>query len=276
MKSRWANQSTTEFRFHVRFACFCIGVLGLLLVAAGAQTDCAEGNDVLDTAQPKTMSSQDLIQKLVANETRLQAARSHYTYTQDVLVQTLNGKAVDGQFHQITDVSYDEKGKRIEKVSFAEQSTLRGIQLSATDMDDIRVFMPWMLTSEQAPQYNLTYAGQQHVDDLDTYVFHVEPKTLEKNQRYYQGRIWVDNRDLQIVKLCGQSVPDAVQKKKHQPLDVRPIFVSYRQIVDGNWFPAYTRVDDTLHLGVESVHVREIVKLTGYKKTGTASAAAKP
>jgi len=275
MKSRWANQSTTEFRFPVRFACFCIGVLGLLLVAAGAQTDCAEGNDVLDTAQPKTMSSQDLIQKLVANETRLQAARSHYTYTQDVLVQTLNGKAVDGQFHQITDVSYDEKGKRIEKVSFAEQSTLRGIQLSATDMDDIRVFMPWMLTSEQAPQYNLTYAGQQHVDDLDTYVFHVEPKKLEKNQRYYQGRIWVDNRDLQIVKLCGKSVPDAVQKKKHQPLDVRPTFVSYRQIVDGNWFPAYTRVDDTLHLGVDSIHVREIVKLTGYKRTGT-NTAAKP
>lgn len=243
------------------------------MTAAPAQTDCAEGNSVLDTAPPKNMSAQDLIQKLVANETKLQATRSHYTYTQDVLVQTLNGNAVDGQFHQITNVSYDEKGKRMESVSFAEQSTLRGIQLSPTDMDDIRVFMPWMLTSEQAPQYNLTYAGQQHVDDLDTYVFHVEPKKLEKNQRYYQGRIWVDDRDLQIVKLCGKSVPDAIRVKKHQPLDVRPTFVSYRQIVDGNWFPAYTRVDDTLHLGVESIHVREIVKLTGYKRSGTPTAA---
>jgi hypothetical protein len=98
---------------------------------------------------------------------------------------------------------------------------------------------------------------------------------MEKNQRYFQGRIWVDSRDLQIVKLCGKSVPDAIRVKKHQPLDVRPTFVSYRQIVDGNWFPAYTRVDDTLHLGVESIHIREIVKYMGYKRTGT-STAAKP
>lgn len=272
MKQHRPNQSPGQWHLPIRFACLCIWALGLLVTAARAQTDCAEGNSVLDTAPPKNMSAQDLIQKLVANETKLQATRSNYTYTQDVLVQTLNGKAVDGQFHEITNVSYDEKGKRIERVSFAEQSTLRGIQLSPTDMDDIRVFMPWILTSEQAPQYNLTYAGQQHVDDLDTYVFHVEPKKLEKNQRYYQGRIWVDDRDLQIVKLCGKSVPDAIRVKKHQPLDVRPTFVSYRQIVDGNWFPAYTRVDDTLHLGVESIHVREIVKLTGYKRSGTATA----
>ncbi|MFZ0859053.1 MAG: hypothetical protein ABR881_05195 [Candidatus Sulfotelmatobacter sp.] len=57
-------------------------------------------------------------------------------------------------------------------------------------MDDIRVFMPWMLTTEEAPQYNLTYAGQQHVDELDTYVFHVEPKNEEKGKRYFQQRAY--------------------------------------------------------------------------------------
>jgi len=98
-------------------------------------------------------------------------------------VQTLTGKAVDGQFHEITSVSYDDKGKRAENVTFAEQSTLRGIVLSPQDMDDIRIFMPWILTTEEIPQYNLTYAGQQHVDDLDTYVFHVEPKKEEKGKK---------------------------------------------------------------------------------------------
>src|SRR5256885_16147849 len=102
------------------------------------------------------MSVQELTQKLIANEDKVQAARQHYTFTQDVLVQTLNGKAVDGQFHEITNVSYDDKGRRIESVSFAEQSTLRGIQISAEDMDDIRGFMPWIVTSGQAAQYNLT------------------------------------------------------------------------------------------------------------------------
>jgi hypothetical protein len=239
----------------------------VLIVVPGmwAQTDCAEGDGVLEMAPPKNMTAQELIQKFTAEETKIREARVNYTYTQDVLVQTLNGKAVDGQFHQISNVSYDDKGKRVENVTFAEQSTLRGVELSEEDMDDIRVFMPWVLTTGEAPQYNLTYAGQQHVDDLDTYVFHVEPKKEDKNRRYFQGRVWVDNRDLQVVKLCGKSVPDVV-RKKHQPIDIRPMFVSYRQLVDGHWFPAYARVDDTLHFEVQAIHIREIVKFSGYKR----------
>jgi hypothetical protein len=253
-----------------------ICILGAFLGRMPAQTDCADGNGILDTTPPENLSPQDLIEKFVAGETKVKQARSHYSFTQDVLVQTLSGSTVDGQFHEITQVSYDDKGKRLEKVTFSEEPTLRGVRLSTEDMDDIRVFMPWILSQDELPQYNLTYAGQQHVDDLDTYVFHVVPRKEEKNKRYFQGRVWVDNRDLQIVKLCGKSVPDAVHVKKKQSMDIRPMFVSYRQIVDGNWFPAYVRVDDTLHFRAESVHVREIVKLTGYKRAGGVSAASKP
>ena len=245
-----------------------IVAVGLLSAGARAQTDCADGNGVLDTAPPKNMTAEELITKFAAQETKVKEARAHYTYTQDVLVQTLNEKAVDGQFHEISSVSYDDKGKSAEHVSFAEQSTLRGIQLTQEDMDDIHIFMQWTLTTEEAAQYKLTYAGQQHVDDLDTYVFHVEPKKEEKGRRYFQGRIWVDNRDFQIVKLCGKSVPDVIHVKKHQPMNIRPTFVGYRQLVDGMWFPAYARVDDTLHFQVQAINVREIVKFTGYKRAG--------
>jgi hypothetical protein len=243
-----------------------------------AQTDCSTGDSPLDNAPPKDTSPQELIAKVAAQENKVKAARSHYTFTQDVMVQTLNDKKVDGQFHEVATVSYDDKGRRKEVVTFAEQPTLRGIQLTEQDMDDIRVFMPWIMTTDELPQYNLTYAGQQHVDDLDTYVFHVVPKKEEKNKRYFQGRIWVDTHDMQIVKLCGKSVPETVHVKKKQPQELRPTFVSYRQVVDGNWFPAYTRVDDDLHFRAETVHVREIIKLTGYKKAGAdaASTATKP
>ena len=243
-------------------------MLTVFPIGAAAQTDCAEGNGILDTAPPKGMTVPELIQKFGAEETKVKDARTHFTYTQDVLVQTLNGKTVDGQFHEVSTVSYDDKGKRAEKVTFAEQSTLRGVQLSQEDMDDVRIFMPLILTTADLPDYNLTYAGQQHVDDLDTYVFHVEPKKEEKNKRYFQGRVWVDNHDLQIVKACGKSVPDTIHVKKNQPQDIRPTFVSYRQPVDGHWFPAYAKVDDTLHFRAETVHIREILKLTGYQKAG--------
>jgi hypothetical protein len=244
-------------------------------IPAISQTDCSDGNAPLDMTPPKGTSVEELIRKLSEQENKARDAREHYTFTQDVLVQTLDGKTADGQFHEITQVSYGEKGKRIENIKFAEQSTLRGVQLTAEDADDVRFFMPWMLTTDQVAQYKLTYAGQQHVDDLDTYVLHVEPKTEEKNKRYFQGRIWVDNRDLQIVKLCGKSVPDVLKVKKKQAMDVRPMFVGYRQYVDGNWFPAYAKVDDTLHFNTDSIHIRQIVKFSEYKRTGTTEAAPK-
>ena len=242
------------------------------MTSAAAQTDCAEGNSPLDTAPPKDMTPQQLIDKFGGQEAKVKQARGHYTYTQDVMIQTLTGTAVDGQMHEVTTVSYDDKGKRIENVTYAEQSTLRGVQLTIEDWDDIRVFMPLILATEDLPQYKLTYAGQQHVDDLDTYVFHVEPVKEEKGKRYFQGRIWVDNQDFEIVKACGKTVPEVIPKKRNQARDIRPTFVTYRQLVDGYWFPAYTRVDADLQMRSDSVHLKEILKFTGYKKAGTASA----
>jgi hypothetical protein len=231
------------------------------------QTNCEEGNGLLDFAPPKTMSVQEVIQKLGAAEAVTKEARLHYTYMQDVLLQTLRGKDVTGEFHEVTNVSYDEKGRRQEEVTFAAQPSLRGIQLTQEDMEDIRVFMPLVLTNEDLPQYNLSYAGQQHVDELDTYEFHVEPKKEEKGKRYFQGRIWVDAQDFQVVKLCGKSGPEKVQVKKNERPDLQPIFVTYRQPVDGRyWFPAYTRSDDTLQFKTGPVHLREIIKYTGYKR----------
>jgi hypothetical protein len=252
-------------------------LLGGLAAGARAQTDCNDGNGVLDMTPPKGITEQEVIQKFTAQESKVRDARMHYIHTQDVLVQTLDDKsAVDGQFHEIATVSYDDKGRRQEKVTFGEQSTLRQVQLTQTDFDDIHTFMAWTLTKEELPLYNLTYAGQQHVDDLDTYVFHIVPKKEEKGKRYFDGKVWVDNRDFEVVKLCGKSVPDMQRVKKGQSLDIRPQFVSFRQLVDGQWFPAFARVDDTLNFKAQSIHIREIVKYKDYKKAGSESAAAKP
>ena len=267
----WLILHTLIMRELIQLAIRSAAIL-LLLPPVGlwGQTDCDMGNGPLDTAPPKTMSVQELIQKFGATEAVTKEARLQYTYKQDVVMQTLAGKNVTGEFHEVTNVSYDEKGRRREEVTFAAQNTLRGIQLTAEDQEDIRVFMPLMLTSEDLPQYNLTYDGQQHVDDLDTYIFHVEPRTKEaKGKRYFEGRIWVDAQDFQIVKVCGKSGPEKVQVKKRERRELHPTFVTYRQQVDGRyWFPAYTRSDDTLQFKTGSVQVREIIKYSGYKRAG--------
>lgn len=247
-----------------------ISACALLLPAQlWGQTNCEEGNGALDFAQPKTMSVQEVIQKLGASESATKEARLRYSYKQDVLIQTLAGKNVTGEFHEVTTVSYDEKGKRKEMVTFAAQNSLRGIQLTMEDMEDVRTFMPLVLASDDMPQYNLNYLGQQHVDDLDTYEFRVEPKKEDKEakgRRYFLGRIWVDSQDFQIVKLCGKTGPDKIHVKRRERPEMHPTFVTYRQLVDGHWFPAYTRSDETLQFKFQPVHLREVMKLSGYKR----------
>jgi len=116
------------------------------------------------------------------------------------------------------------------------------------------------------------YVGQQHVDEIDTFVFDAAPKTIEKGQRYFQGRLWVDNRDFQIVKTCGKTVPEVRadnRKKKNADENLTPKFVTYREQVDGEyWFPTYTRADEVLHFRNNDVHVREIIKYSNYKRFG--------
>jgi hypothetical protein len=230
------------------------------------QTNCDEGNGPLDSAQPKNLSIEQLIEKLGTAEAAAKQARSHYTFTQDVLLQTLRGDSVTGEFHEVTLVSYDSSGRRQEQLTYAAQPSLRGLQLTSADMDDVRIFMPLMLPREDIGEYNLSYDGQQHVDDLDTYLFHVSPKKIEKDRRYFQGRIWVDNQDFQIVKVCGKSGPERAHVKKGEHPDLQPLFVTYRQIVDGQWLPAYTRSDDTLNFPSGAMRLRQIVKYTAYKK----------
>jgi hypothetical protein len=242
----------------------------VLMLPAGlwAQTNCEDGNGLLDFSQPKVLSVQEVVKKFGEAESGAKQARLSYTYKQDVLMQTLSGTSVTGEFHEVTSVSFDAKGKRVEEVTFAAQPSLRGIQLDQNDMEDIRVFMPLLMTSEDLPQYNLTYAGQQHVDDLDTYLFHVEPKKEENGKRYFTGRIWVDAQDFQIVKVCGKSGPDKVKVKKHERPDLHPTFVTYRQQVEGRyWLPAYTRSDDTLRFPAGAAHLRIIIKYSAYKRS---------
>jgi len=251
-------------------ACVSFLVLMLTLTVAGqtAETNCEDGNGKLNPAQPQGISVQELIQKFAGKEAIFKDARNHYTYTHDVIVETMDGTSVDGEFRQTTDVLYDDKGRREEKVTFAPQSTLTRIGITKEDFDDFRNRLPFVLTTQDLGEYDILYVGQQRVDELDTYVFDIAPKKIDKNggPRFFQGRIWVDNRDYQIVKTCGKNVPD-IRKKNDENLS--PKFVTYREQVDGQyWFPTYTRADDVLHFSSGDVQIREIVKYTNYKRFG--------
>ena len=244
-----------------------LGFLLLNLVSAAAAQ---RGEGELDTSPPQGITEQEIIQKFAAREKEFKIARENYAYRQSLTVQTLDGDSVNGEFKEIEDVLFDDKGRRMEHVVFAPQSTLVGIQMTKEDYDDIRNRMPFVLTSDEIPEYQILYVGKQKEDELGTYVFDIAPKQIEKNRRYFQGRIWVDDHDFQIVKTYGKNVPDlGVGKHKGGQEHLFPNFTTWRQQIDGKyWFPVYTKVDDELHFSNQDVHIRQIVKYTNYKRFG--------
>src|SRR5207244_3741974 len=142
------------------------------------------------------------------------------------------GETVDGEYQQVADISYDNKGRRVETVIFAPQTTLQRVNMSPSDLEDIRNLMPFALTTENLPQYTITYLGQQKQDELNTYVFDISPRQIVKGQRYFEGRIWVDDRDLQIVKTTGKTVPEVhADKKGKGDEDLKPRFTTWREQV---------------------------------------------
>jgi hypothetical protein len=231
------------------------------------------GYGPLDKTTPSIPPDQ-IIQKFAAKESEFRRAMDQYTYTRSVMIETISDDGrPDGIYQQVTDISYDGKGAKLEHVTFAPANSLERIIMTPADMSDIEHRLPFVLTTEDLALYNMTYVGRQKVDDVDTYVFDVGPKKIEKGQRYILGRIWVDQRDLQIVVVSAKNVPDDL-RPGHEDLSLP--FTTYREQVDGlYWFPVYSKADGVLHFGgskgypSEDVHVRSIVKYSNYKKFGT-------
>ena len=239
-----------------------------LAAAAGQQAETQQTGTQVSKASPEAPSVpiEEIIRRFAAREKEFQIARGNYTYRQTVKVQELdNDSRMRGQFEMVSDIIFTPKGKRIERVVFAPLSTLRRISISPEDERDLREIQPFVLTSDDIHKYNVRYLGRQRVDEIDTYVFFVRPKKIKKGQRYFEGQIWVDDRDLQIVKSYGKAVPDIRGKKGQENLF--PRFETYREQIDGKyWFPTYTRADDTLHFQTGAQRIRMIVRYQDYKQ----------
>jgi hypothetical protein len=226
----------------------------------------------MDRNEPKTPAD-EIIRKFAARETEFQLALNHYTYQRTARIQEVDDdNKVSGEYYMVDDVIFDSTGRRSERTVFAPQNTLQQVQISPSDIEDIQRGYPFVLTTEAIDQYNIQYVGRQPVDEVDCYVFSVEPKKIEKKKRYFLGRIWVDATDLQIVVTNGHMVPDDTRKGNE---DLHPAFMTWRQQIDGQyWFPVYTKGDGILHFSggngymSQNVHLRQTIKYTDYKRFG--------
>ncbi|MEO6394144.1 MAG: hypothetical protein ABIP75_19985 [Pyrinomonadaceae bacterium] len=206
-----------------------------------------------------------IIQTFSAKETQFRQALNQYGFTRDATVRTISrlGKQITGEFRLVSAFAFDDKGKRVETVLFAPAPTLTEIIITPEDLEDLGGIQPYALEADKISQYNFNYIGKEKIDELDLFVFDVTPKNLDENkvnQRFFKGRIWVDDHDLMIVKVRGKGVPEGKQRF--------PTFETYREQIDGkHWFPTYTYSDDELVFpGGQIVHEQMVVKYTKYRE----------
>lgn len=261
-------QITNPIKSLVKGIIFSIMALMALrggILTAGAQTPTEKiSSPVLERPSPEKI--QEIIRQFAAKESEFKKARELYNYQQTVKIQTLDsGNRVDGEYQMVTDVTFGRDNKRLEKVMFAPTPTLQRISLTKEDLDDIVHINPFVLTSEDVDKYVINYLGHEKLDELTAYSFFIKPKETIGEERYFEGQIWVDDQDLQIVKTRGRPVFNLTKRTKDQRF---PNFETYREQIDGKyWFPTYTRADDTLEFpNGDRVRIREIILYRNYKQ----------
>src|SRR5262245_13232626 len=234
--------------------------------AATARSDEHDESEITKT--PPAIPVEQIIAKFSQHESEFRKERDNYTYSQSFVIQTVDYDGnPDGEYRMNSDIIFTPDGKRLEKITYAPPDSLRRIQMTKQDLDDLKNIQPFVLTVEDLPKYDVIYVGRQVVDELHVYVFDVAPKKMEKDQRYFQGRVWVDDKDMQIVKSYGKAVPDVLKKNNE---NIFPHFTTYRENISGPyWFPTYTHADDTLNFTAGGVRIRMTVKYSNYKRFGS-------
>ena len=235
----------------------------LLFTAAPTLTALAQ-QSTHDARAAAPVDVERVVRAFTAKETEFRQALNQYSFKRDATIQTIGmGGQVTGEYRRVSNFVFDDRSNRYEKIAFFPQPTVTEISVTAEDLEDLGGIQPFALEAAKLHQYDFHYVGKERIDELDLYVFDVSPKgklSPKSKERFFKGRVWVDDRDLQIVKVRGQGVPEVEQRF--------PVFETYCEQIDGKyWFPTYTYADQELVFpNGQTAHIRMLVRYSNYKR----------
>jgi hypothetical protein len=242
-----------------------LATLALALGAAAQQASPQQQESNLRAVPLPPAEVERIVRTLAAKETEFRKALNNYGFKRDAVVQTIGwGGQITGEYHRTSRFAFDDSGQRFERIIAFPLPTIQEVTITNEDIEDLGGVQTFALEAEKLTQYNFNYLGKEKIDELDLYVFDVGPKVMPDakkiKERYFQGRIWVDDQDLQIVKVRGKGVPEGQQRF--------PLFETYREQIDGKyWFPTYTYADDQLTFpSGQIVHLRMRVTFKDYER----------
>lgn len=195
----------------------------------------------------KVQLSQAEIDRIVKTfsekEVEFRRSLNNYGFRREVVIQELGfGGQIKGEYIRNSNFTFDDNGKRYEKIVFFPMPTFGGV--TAEDLEDLGGVNPFALEPGKIALYNFTFVGKEKIDELNLYVFDVAPKVTpdpkKSIDRYFIGRIWVDDQDLLIVKTKGKGIPETKNNKF-------AVVETWRENIDGKyWFPTYSYANDEL------------------------------
>ncbi|MEO8371363.1 MAG: hypothetical protein ABI806_19410 [Candidatus Solibacter sp.] len=209
--------------------------------------------------------------KLVAHrETETEKERAEYMYRQGVTIDEMDDHgATRGQYREARDVIFSPQHDRTEEMIGSPSHALKNLILTEEDFQDIRNIQPLVLTEDRLWNYDTKFRGDETMDDVDCWVLQVRPRQILQGQRFFDGMVWVDKKDYNIVRMEGQAVPQIRTTKTE---NLFPKFTTIRKPLDGNhWFPVYTYADDTLRFRTGPQRIRLRIAYSNYKKFGAES-----
>jgi hypothetical protein len=233
----------------------------LLTASAGSAQDPAA-----QTGEPPA----NLVKLVAHRETETQAERNEYTYRQNVTIDELDAKGgARGQYRETRDVIFSPEKDRTEQMIGHADNGLKNLILTEEDFADIRNIQPLVLTEDRLWNYETKFRGEESMDGVDCWVLQVRPRQILQGQRFFDGMMWVDKKEYNIVRMEGQAVPQIRSTKTE---NLFPKFTTIRKPLDGkHWFPIYTYADDTLQFRTGPQRIRLRIAYSNYKKFGAES-----
>ena len=214
-------------------------------------------------AQRTSETPESVVASFARTEAQVRAALSQHAFKREVVLQTIGPKGqVTGEYIRHSQFVFDDRGNRIERVTYHPPSTIREMRITREDIQDLAGGQLLGVDITESAKYQLSYAGQETLNGKLVYRLSVEPAVkpnpYRMSDRFFRGSVWVDAFTHQIVRVRGKVEPEGKQRFA--------TFETWREPVTPSLsFPTRTEADDVLHFPKRDVNYRIRVRYYDYK-----------
>lgn len=250
-----------------------VAALAMLRPVHAQHAPLQSSKNILNAEPPPLLrlrTPQTIIDSFVHTETRLRQALNQHTFKRDVVLQTIapDGQ-VTGQYVRNSEFVFNDRGQRIERVTYHPPSTIREMRITKEDVQDLAGAQLLGVDITEPSKYQLTYRGESYLNNKLVYVLSVvpavQPNPSRMSERYFRGTLWIDATTFQMVKVSGVVEPQGKQRfPRFETWRETPKF-ALNQSDKAFAFPSRTEADDVLHFPKRDVNYRIRVRYYDYK-----------